>query len=220
MNPISYFDFLIKYKRPTAGRKIINGTQIRKLYRDLYPLAPQPFYQSPTPHPYFIDFDNFKNNEQGSTKASPPRLLSIGNEETILIAEYLPRNTGIQSWIPVNRIKPDQPPNYSANTLVELTQNFAPDSCYSRKLRELFSLPSFQPTHYNQSSQTSLITNPVPLELTNIPNPYTEKRNQGTQTEGMILLSFDGHLNIINTPKVQTEQIHNSLEQVKFLIFY
>jgi len=218
LNPISHFDFLIKYKKPTVGQKILTGMQLRKLIRGLYSLNPLPYHQSPIPHPYFLDVNILTESGQGPTKASSPKLVSIGNEELIKITEYFPKINGFQSWIPVNRIRSDQPPKYSFNTLEELTRKVAPHSCYSRNLRGLFSLPTFRPTHLDQSTQTSF-TSQILLDLTHKPGQTIEKKSQTTQTEGMVLLTFNGQLNIINTPKVQTEYIRDSCEQVKLITF-
>ena len=214
MNPISHFDIIVRYQRSKAGRKVLNGAQQRKLSRSLYPFAPNPYHQSPSPHPYFIEFVDPKLFAQSSAKATPPILTSTGNMESILVANFLPTVKVNKSWLPSTSIKDDKIPKYSEKAKIEITQEFAPYSIYSRKLRELLSLPAFQPTHYNQSTQTLTKDPSVPLDLTYMYCHSSKKEDQSTQTEGMVLLSLNSEIEIVNTPRVQTEILHDFTEQV------
>ena len=218
LNPISHFNIVIRYHRNRV-RKVLGGIQLRKLSRSLHPLSPIPYHQSPSPHPYFLDFVDPKIAAQGSSKATPPIITSTGNLETILVASFLPTVNVSRSWHSLRFIQPDRLPNFSESTLLEITQESAPYSIHSRKLRELFNLPTFQPTHYDQSTQTLQIDPPIPLNLTYMYCQTDEKQDQGTQTEGMVVFAINAKLEVINTPRVQTEMIFDTIEQVNLINF-
>jgi hypothetical protein len=214
MNPTSHFDIIVKYESPSLHKKTLSPFQRYKLGKPSGLEAPLPYHQSPIPHPHYIDFEPIPAHGLNPHKAITPTLASIANKETILVANFLPTEKRFKAWLPLNVIQRDQLPNFTTNTLTEVTQNFAPYSFYSRKLREIFSLPSFKPTHYNQSSQTICTDEPMPLNLTLTPQYLKSKNTQGTQTDGLILLSFYPKSETYNNLDAQTEDISDSIDQV------
>jgi hypothetical protein len=165
-------------------RKLANK---EKLFKGLPNFNPLPFYQSPSPHPDFIKALGKIPHPSLLKPGATPSIISVGDENSLYVAKYLPKGTNFKSIINVTAVDTEPLPKFPIKTLNELAKIPTSLGDYFAKIYENFLKPTVALKMYI-----------IPSHL--CPKPYLS--DQSTQTEGIVIVTKPSH-KPNNNPPVQ-----------------